>query len=345
MIVKILNHFRLTWRLVQDRRVNKWLKVFLVFIPLAYVFLPFPPDDFLPLLGLLDDLLLLTVTTILFVEMCPETVVREHKLALTGLFTSARSINLEDYRCKTENRDLALGFIFAVVILLLGGYLAGVLLLLIFGVGYITSNLKRKEILANAVQIGPHQRPDLYEVLEEVQKLLPPVKIDLFINQNPVMNAYTFGYGEPYTVVLTSSLVEKLSKTEIKAVIGHEMGHILFGHVRIISLMSTQFGLGRLFFYKWSRSCEYSADSVALIASRGDLIPLTSSLLKLAWGLDDSVDIEEFLAQLDGDSGTLSMEVFSTHPFMNNRIKNLIRLARQKDFRKKMEHMDPRDLP
>jgi uncharacterized membrane protein YkvA (DUF1232 family) len=197
MIVKILNHFRLTGRLVQDRRVNKWLKVFLVFIPLVYVFLPFPPDDFLPLLGLLDDLLLLTVTTILFVEMCPETLVREHKLALTGLSPSAGSINLEDYRCKTENHDLALGFIFAVVVLLLGGYLAGVFLLLIFGVGYIASNLKRKEILANAVRIGPHQRPDLYEALEEVQRLLPPVKINLFINQNPVMNAYPLVMTNP----------------------------------------------------------------------------------------------------------------------------------------------------
>jgi Zn-dependent protease with chaperone function len=144
-------------------------------------------------------------------------------------------------------------------------------------------------------------------------------------------------------VVLTSSLVEKLSKTEIKAVIGHEMGHILFGHVRIICIMSTQIGLGSLLFYKWSRSCEYSADSVALIASKGDLIPMTSSLLKLAWGLDDSVDVEEFLAQLDGDSGTLIMEIFSTHPFMNNRIKNLIRLARRKDFKKKIEHMDTWD--
>jgi len=85
MLIEILNHFRLVGRLVRDHRVNKWLKIFLVFRPLLYVFLPFPPDDFLPLLGLLDDLFLLAVTTVLFVTMCPETVVREHKLILTSL--------------------------------------------------------------------------------------------------------------------------------------------------------------------------------------------------------------------------------------------------------------------
>jgi len=98
----------------------------------------------------------------------------------------------------------------------------------------MTENLKRKQILSNSVQVGLHQRPDLYEALEEVQRLHPPVKINLFITQNPIMNAYTFDYDEPYTMVLTSSLVEKLTEVEIMAVIGHEMGHILFGHVQIL---------------------------------------------------------------------------------------------------------------
>jgi len=323
--------------------VNKWLKIFLVFIPLAYVFLPFPPDDFLPLLGLLDDLLLLGVTTILFVTMCPESLVREHKLILTGLLPSTRPINLEEYRCETENRDLALGFLSAVAILLLGGYLAGVFLLLFFGLGYMATNLKRKQILANAVQAGVDHYPDLYEALKEVQRLLPPVKIDLFITQDPTMNAYTFGYDEPYTIVLTSSLTEKLSETEVRAVIGHEMGHILLGHARIISIVGTQFGLGRLFFYKWSRSCEYSADAAVLIASKGNHIPLTSSLLKLTGEVVDPVDVENFLSQLDETQESQGLEIFSTHPFTKNRIRNLLRLVKQGEFRKKIGPEDHRD--
>lgn len=340
MLIEILNHFRLTGRLVMDKRVNKWLKIFLVFIPLAYVFLIFPPDDFIPVIGLLDDLLLLAVTTILFITMCPEDVVREHRLILTGSLPQTKPINLEDYRCETENRDLALGFVSAIGILLLGGFLAGIFLLLFFGVGYWTANLKRSQILSSAVRIGPHQRPILYEDLKEVQKLLPPVEVNLFVIQDPVMNAYTFGYDEPYTIVLTSALVEKLSKDEIRAVIGHEMGHILFGHVRIISIAGTQFGLGRLFFYKWSRSCEYSADAAALIASRGDHIPLTSSLLKLTWGLSDSVDVEEFLAQLNDNPEASALEVLSTHPFISNRIKSLLRLSKRQEIKPLEEPKD-----
>lgn len=343
MLVEILNHFKLVERLMRDRRVNKWLKIFLIFIPLAYGILPFPPDDFLPVIGLLDDLLLLAVTTILFVTMCPEDVVREHKLFISGLFPSTRPVHLEEYRCETENRDLALGFVSAVAILLLGGYLAGILLLLFFGVGYTTVRLKQNQILAQATQVNDQHYPDLYENLKEVQKLLPPVKVNLFVTENQVMNAYTFGYDEPYTMILTSSLVEKLSNVEMRAVIGHEMGHILFGHVRVISIVGTQFGPGRLFFYKWSRSCEYSADAAALIASRGDLVPLTSSLLKLT--LVDSIDVEKFLSQLEGRSETSALEVLSTHPFISNRVRNLLRLIRDEEFRKKIEHIEgPRNI-
>ncbi len=329
MLMNIFNHFRLTGRLVLDKRVNKWLKIFLIFIPLAYLLLPFPPDDFLPIVGLLDDLLLLGVTSILFVTMCPEAVVREHRLIITGNLPLGRPVKLEEYRCETENRDLALGFVCGIGILILGGFLAGVFLLLFFGIGYLTANMRRDQILASAVRIGPHQRPILYEDLVEVQKLLPPVRVSLFVIQDPQMNAYTFGYDEPYTIVLTSSLVEKLTKEEIRAVIGHEIGHILFGHVRIISIAGTQFGVGRLLFYKWSRSCEYSADAAALIASRGNPLPLTSSLLKLTWGLTDSVDVEAFLAQLEENPEASGLEILSTHPFVGNRIKNLISLSKR----------------
>jgi Zn-dependent protease with chaperone function len=147
------------------------------------------------------------------------------------------------------------------------------------------------------------------------------------------MNAYTFGYHEPYAIVLNSGLVEKLNDAEIQAVIGHEMGHILFGHARIMSILGTQRGMGALLFYKWSRSCEYSADAAALLASEGDAIPFISSLLKLTSGLSDSIDFHTFLAQLNHSSSRKSAsryaQLLSTHPFVNSRIQNLLRLTHQ----------------
>ena len=141
------------------------------------------------------------------------------------------------------------------------------------------------------------------------------------------MNAYTFGYEEPYTIVLTSGLVERLTPVEIQAVIGHELGHIHLGHVQLINLMSGLGSVVRLPFYRWSRSCEYSADAIALMASGKDPKPVITSLLKLSSGLADvSVDVEAFLRQVETDrTRTASLaELTSTHPFIHNRIQRLM---------------------
>ena len=82
-------------------------------------------------------------------------------------------------------------------------------------------------------------------------------------------------------------------------------------------------------FYRWSRDCEYSSDAVALLASGGNLEPVASSFLKLSCGLVNAkVDLESFLAQAHGAGGSAAAmaELTSTHPFINNRIKNLIKL-------------------
>ena len=70
-----------------------------------------------------------------------------------------------------------------------------------------------------------------------MEQHLSPVNVELFVTQEANMNAYTYGYSEPYNIILTSGLVERLNEAEIQAVIGHELGHIYFGHVRLTNLM------------------------------------------------------------------------------------------------------------
>jgi Zn-dependent protease with chaperone function len=334
MLIKVFNHFRLIWRLMCDKRISAWLKLFLVTIPLIYVVLPFPiaipiPDDLLPVVGFIDDLLLFVVTTIIFTALCSRTIVDEHEMALAGRYSSADMSKLETYRDANETRDLAIGFLLTIGFVLLGGWLAGVLLLFVFGMGYLWTVLQRSAMLANAVQVSEIQLPHLHKVLQRALVLLPSVQVNLFVTQNPMVNAYTFGYSEPYTVVLTSALVEKLDEQEIQAVIGHELGHILFGHARVMSILGTQGGIGRLMFYKWRRSCEYSADAIAWLASGNDVVSVISAYLKLASGLQNTIDVQAFLAQLDkaSESTASKMEMLSTHPFIRNRIQNLLRLS------------------
>jgi uncharacterized membrane protein YkvA (DUF1232 family) len=81
-----LNQVKLIARLIADKRVNLFAKL----IPLgalAYLFFPFDGDLVLPVIGLVDDAMLLWLGTYVFVEICPPEVVEEHKKALEGTVT------------------------------------------------------------------------------------------------------------------------------------------------------------------------------------------------------------------------------------------------------------------
>jgi uncharacterized membrane protein YkvA (DUF1232 family) len=72
------NTLRLFWRLFRDPRVGRLPKALLVGAVL-YVVSPIDfLDDFLPLIGIVDDLALVLMAGRLFVQLCPRTVVEEH---------------------------------------------------------------------------------------------------------------------------------------------------------------------------------------------------------------------------------------------------------------------------
>ena len=69
---------RLYWRLLRDRRVSVWPKAMLLG---ALVYVALPVDllpDVLPLVGQIDDLVILVVAARWFVLWCPPEIVQEH---------------------------------------------------------------------------------------------------------------------------------------------------------------------------------------------------------------------------------------------------------------------------
>lgn len=337
MILQILNHFRLTIQLLKDRRVNIWFKIGLVALPAIYAAIPLAIEipDFIPVIGLLDDLALIGIGTLIFNAVSPSAVVQEHLRILKGN-SRLSGINLEIYRHPDELRNLGIGLLISMAALLASGMGVGLVWLILLASGYFFTNLGRARLLANAVQCSSTQLPELHRALLYSQTGLPDTKVNLFVTQDPVMNAYTFGYHEPYTIVLTSGLVSKFTSQEVQAVLGHELGHIHFKHVALINLMAMSVtGIEQLIFFQWSRSCEYTADAVALHASGNDPRPMISALLKLASGLENlSVDLDDFLEQVQkGDASNVSgkAEILSTHPFINNRTRRLIELASKRN--------------
>jgi uncharacterized membrane protein YkvA (DUF1232 family) len=76
-----VNHLKLVARLMADRRVNIFLKV-LPLASLGYLILPADLIPVVPFVSALDDAAILWVGSTLFVELCPDEVVKEHRKAL-----------------------------------------------------------------------------------------------------------------------------------------------------------------------------------------------------------------------------------------------------------------------
>ena len=78
VIDEFTTYVKLVGRLLSDRRVNILLKL-LPIGSLLYMFMP----DLAP--GPIDDALLIWLGTTLFVELCPDAIVKEHREALTSV--------------------------------------------------------------------------------------------------------------------------------------------------------------------------------------------------------------------------------------------------------------------
>ena len=86
----IKGQIKLILRLMGDLRVNPLLKL----LPIGALFYWFIPDL---AIGPIDDALVLWLGTTLFVELCPEKIVREHRDALASVVEGQwREINGEE---------------------------------------------------------------------------------------------------------------------------------------------------------------------------------------------------------------------------------------------------------
>jgi Zn-dependent protease with chaperone function len=138
--------------------------------------------------------------------------------------------------------------------------------------------------LAGSVRIGPNQLPSVHDSFVNVLSTLDMAgSVDkmpsLYVGQNPTLNAMTIGSQNPY-IVLTSRLVEVLDADEQRAVLGHELGHILSSHVVYHTAMQILLGLSlpafspgalpltaiRFALLEWFRAAELTCDRAAVLA-------------------------------------------------------------------------------
>ncbi len=176
----------------------------------------------------------------------------------------------------------------------------------------------RVSFMASSVRVTSKQCPDLHAKLQIACTTLGVEMPDMFIQQNPIVNAFTYGVEKPY-IVLFSGLLEKLSEDETLAVISHEVGHIHAEHVlyltaaRLMEALANvsvgmlvpgseiikfivSAGIGSALL-AWARKAELSCDRAALLVTQ-DPHAIGRTMMKLAGGTSASkIDYDLFLEQ------------------------------------------------
>ena len=176
----------------------------------------------------------------------------------------------------------------------------------------------RVMFMASAVKVTPQQCPDLHAKLQIACTTLGVDMPDFFIQQNPIVNAFTGGVEKP-VIVMHSGLLERLSDEEVLAVVAHEVGHIHAEHVlyltaaRLIEALAN-ISIARIIpgaeivkflisagissaLLGWARRAELSCDRAALLVTQDPHV-IGRTMMKLAGGTSASkVDYDLFLEQ------------------------------------------------
>ncbi|GAA2826681.1 M48 family metallopeptidase [Kitasatospora sp. CM 4170] len=233
--------------------------------------------------------------------------------------------------------------------------------------GLVSERAIRLMFLATAVKTSERQFPELHGMVRDAAYVLDLDQVpDLYVSQDPTVNAYCIGIDSPI-IVVTSGLVELLDEEELRSVIGHEVGHAMSGHAvyRTMLLILTNIAariawvpLGNLAIMaivtalnEWFRKAELSSDRAGLLAGQ-DLQASMRALMKLAGGHNTAeMNVDAFLEQAEeyekaGDlrDGVLKLlQVLpQSHPFAVVRVAKLKKWAESDEYRSILAGAYPR---
>src|SRR5215470_706353 len=160
--------------------------------------------------------------------------------------------------------------------------------------GLFNDRALRLMFLASSVRASDQQFPQLYQSLLDACYVLDlPTVPELFITQDPLVNAMALGADKPF-IVITTGLVDLMDPEEARFIIGHEVGHVLSGHAvyrtmlfhlirlatRIAWMPIGYLGLRAIIWglEEWYRKSELSCDRAGLLAGLLKLLQLQGTL-------------------------------------------------------------------
>ncbi|MBV9543722.1 MAG: M48 family metalloprotease [Chloroflexi bacterium] len=270
---------------------------------------------------------------------------------------------LTTYRHPREAPALTLALA-VVAITVVGAWMlswaAGLAIVSLFVLTALLTRLSAAQQLARAAEITSTQFAHLFPLVADLRERFAMPETRVFVTQSPLINAVAAGFQEPYVIVLNSALVEALDEEELKSVIGHEMGHIKFGHTRLGLLLGGLDARGvvlpfplnvvasvrDLIFLWWQRSTEMTADRAGIIACgrpskaiaaqvKVSVGPTLFQHVNLADLASQAAVLHRGVARWEGFASQLS----ASHPFLVNRIEAML------DFVSTLETQEPEQAP
>jgi Zn-dependent protease with chaperone function len=213
----------------------------------------------------------------------------------------------------------------------------------------------RQMYLSNSVRVDERQLPDLWANHVAVCKILDmPRTYDLYVTDTVIANAMAIGSSNPMVVVGTP-LLARLGSGEQRALLAHEVAHILSDHVLYNTALAILLRAGgsvpfplaipaaaaRAVLLEWSRAAELSCDRAEALVVRDPRI-VCRGLLVLAGGMRaDQLNLDAFLAQAreyeDWDDPSdrvrrFFYEINSTHPYAVRRVSEIMRWVQSGEY-------------
>lgn len=213
----------------------------------------------------------------------------------------------------------------------------------------------RQFYLGTSLKVSDQQCAQLWASHTASCRILDlPDVCDLYVT-TPVRGiAQTIGSKNPM-IVMDSVVLQRLGAGEQRALLGHELGHVLSDHVLYITalnillaagssvpvLMGIPFRALETVLLEWYRAAELSADRAATLVVRDPQI-VCRMLLVAASGLPaDQLNLDAFMAQAmeyeswDAPSDRVRRffsEINVTHPYAVRRVSEVMRWVQSGDY-------------
>jgi Zn-dependent protease with chaperone function len=212
--------------------------------------------------------------------------------------------------------------------------------------GFLGEKPVRLAFQANAVRVSPTQFARIHRLYEKVARTLDaPADYPVFVAQTPIVNAGAYGMERPF-ILLNSGMLGLLEEDELEFVLGHELGHIMSGHVLYTTMMVILVQLAERGFpivglaaravlfalMEWYRKAELSADRAGALAAQDPEAGMRTMLKLAGGGAASETNLPEFIRQADEyrQGGDLADQVFKVlnllgarHPFPVLRVAEL----------------------